>query len=223
MTLIDRALRWLYLLAGALTTYCATISARAGAPWYTAAFLAVTALLITADVRDYVNADQLRAAAVRAERVARLKAREDEQRMREDADALAARHTPLTSAEVLGTDSPAAEAEQLIRWGRRESLLVLVTRIQRGRTLTDDEARTLRQHVETEMREAETARAIAAGNLKHVRILIPELEQAQAAIGRAEDLAARWGRALAPDKSYARALRRALGGSEQPTTQKDSA
>ncbi|MFJ8110450.1 hypothetical protein [Streptomyces sp. NPDC096132] len=265
MTLIDRARRFLYFCAGAFTVYCATNSARAGAPWYAVAFLAVTALLITADLRDYLDANERHAAAVQAERASRLRAREDERRMREDADTLAARRAPLTPEQVLGASTdgpqcvcdapiewwtglgeagwihspgsdtrcleaqlayrtaPPAEAEQLLRWGRRESLLVLVTRIQRGRTLTDDEARTLREHVEMEMREAETARAVAAGNLKHVRILIPELEQAQAAIGRAEDLAARWDRALAPDKSYARALRRALDGSDQSTIQKDSA
>lgn len=52
----------------------------------------------------------------------------------------------------------AAESEQTIRWARRESLLVLLTRVQHGRTLTGNEARALREHVETEMREAETAR-----------------------------------------------------------------
>jgi hypothetical protein len=49
--------------------------------------------------------------------------------------------------------------EQTLRWARRESLLVLLTRLQRGRTLTEDEARTLREHVEHEMREAEQLRA----------------------------------------------------------------
>ncbi|ELP64164.1 hypothetical protein PV735_05435 [Streptomyces turgidiscabies] len=79
---------------------------------------------------------------------------------------------------------PAAAEEQTLKWTRRGSLLVLLTRLQRGGSLPEDEARTLRHHVETEMREADTARAVAAGNLRHVKALVPELEQAQAAIGR---------------------------------------
>jgi hypothetical protein len=56
------------------------------------------------------------------------------------------------------TDEAPAAHTKTLRWARRESLLVLLTRVQHGRTLTDDEARTLRHHVETEMGEAETAR-----------------------------------------------------------------
>ncbi|WP_318202930.1 hypothetical protein [Streptomyces sp. SCL15-4] len=92
--------------------------------------------------------------------------------------------------------APAADEEQMLRWARRESLLVLVTRVQHGRTLTADEARILRQHVETEMREAETARA--------------ELEQAQAAIERV--------RSLRTPFVMWRDIATALDGAEQPTT-----
>ncbi|NUP42350.1 MAG: hypothetical protein HOY76_36295 [Streptomyces sp.] len=106
----------------------------------------------------------------------------------------------------------AADEEQAQRWSRREPLLVLLTRLQRGRTLTEDEARTLREHVETEMREAETARAVAAGNLRHVKTLIPELEQAQAAIERV-----RHGAHLCGDCQINVAA--ALDGTEQPTTE----
>jgi hypothetical protein len=65
----------------------------------------------------------------------------------------------VAEAPPTAAGTPDADAEQLARWARREALLVLVTRVQHGRTLTDDEARTLREHVETEMREAEAARA----------------------------------------------------------------
>ncbi|MFD6294542.1 hypothetical protein ACFWFU_07025 [Streptomyces sp. NPDC060235] len=65
-----------------------------------------------------------------------------------------------------GSDTPCIDArpapsadEQAYRWARREPLLDLLTRLQRGRTPTADEARTLRQLVETEMSEADTARA----------------------------------------------------------------
>jgi chromosome segregation ATPase len=53
----------------------------------------------------------------------------------------------------------AADEEQTLRWARREPLLVLLTRLQRGRTLTADEATALRQHVETEMRQNEQLHA----------------------------------------------------------------
>lgn len=52
----------------------------------------------------------------------------------------------------------ASDEDQAQRWARREPLLVLLTRIQRGRPLTEDEATLLRQHIEAEMRDADTAR-----------------------------------------------------------------
>ena len=57
---------------------------------------------------------------------------------------------------------PATGEEQTLQWARRESLLVLLTRLQRGRTLTEEEAATLRHHVETEIREAAIADAVTA-------------------------------------------------------------
>jgi chromosome segregation ATPase len=68
--------------------------------------------------------------------------------------------------------APAADEDQALRWARREPLLVLLTRLQRGRTLTEEEATLLRQHVETEMRDADTAREKAgdlAETYKHER------------------------------------------------------
>lgn len=61
------------------------------------------------------------------------------------------------TAAYHGEQAPASE--QTLRWLRRESLLVLLTRISRGRLFGEDEARTLRTYVETEMTEAEAARA----------------------------------------------------------------
>lgn len=62
---------------------------------------------------------------------------------------------------VPDAETPAADEDDTLRWTRRESLLVLLTRLQRGRTLTEAEADTLRQHVETEIREANAERAEA--------------------------------------------------------------
>ncbi|MEU6229962.1 hypothetical protein [Streptomyces sp. NPDC047042] len=74
----------------------------------------------------------------------------------------------------------AADEEQTLRLLRRESLLVLLSRLQRGRPVTEAEAATLRTHVETEIREADTARSVAAGNKRHVQTLVPALERAEA-------------------------------------------
>lgn len=76
--------------------------------------------------------------------------------------------------------APSADEEQTLKWARRESLLVLITRLQRGRTLTEEEAGTLRHHIETEIRDADTARAVAAGNKRHVQTLVPALQRAEA-------------------------------------------
>ncbi|MFI8294464.1 hypothetical protein ACIGCZ_00805 [Streptomyces nigra] len=105
---------------------------------------------------------------------------------------------------------PAAE-EDAQRTVRRERLLNLLARLQRG-GMTAEEKVALRQHVDAEMREADTARAVARSNLRHVRIIGPDLEQAQAAIKRVRTLiAGRWG-AVDPDL-----VRAALDGTEQPT------
>ncbi|MFF5801616.1 hypothetical protein [Streptomyces albogriseolus] len=129
-------------------------------------------------------------------------------------DAEKACPTPLTHNWGCGcpTDEAPAAHTQTLRWARRESLLVLLTRVQHGRTLTDDEARTLRHHVETEMREAEQLRA-------RTDTRRAELEQAQAAIERVRAL-------HADDTALCRtcatpapcATVRALDGAEQRTT-----
>lgn len=86
-------------------------------------------------------------------------------------------HTLADGTEASFRAALAADEDQTLKWARRESLLVLLTRLQRGRTLTAEEAGTLRQHVETEIREADTARSVAAGNKRHVQVMYGELEQ----------------------------------------------
>jgi hypothetical protein len=71
VTRSTRALGWAYLLAALLTAHCATNAARNGAPWHAAGLVAVSLLLGVA--REYVASDERRAAAVRAERAARLR------------------------------------------------------------------------------------------------------------------------------------------------------
>ncbi len=82
MTRTAHALCWAYVLGSALTTYCAVASVENHAPDYGAGLGAVTVLLVTAAVREYIAADEQRAAAVRAERAARLHGRAAENGMR---------------------------------------------------------------------------------------------------------------------------------------------
>ncbi|MFE9937369.1 hypothetical protein [Streptomyces hirsutus] len=78
MTLSTRALCWAYLLTSLFLAHCAATSARADAWWYAATFFGTSLLLGIALAREYVAADERRAAAVRAERAARLRAQRDD-------------------------------------------------------------------------------------------------------------------------------------------------
>ncbi|MFD4558991.1 hypothetical protein ACFWP5_32510 [Streptomyces sp. NPDC058469] len=82
-----------------------------------------------------------------------------------------------------------AADDDALRSTRRDSLLVLLSRAQRT-GLSADEASLLRLHVETEMREADTARAVAAGNKRHVQTLVPALQRAEEDANHNADLVA---------------------------------
>lgn len=71
---------------------------------------------------------------------------------------------------------------------RRASLRNLLDRLDRSTVHTWEEGNLLRQHVEAEMRDADTARAVAAGNKRHVQLLAPELDDLQARITKARAL-----------------------------------
>lgn len=71
-------LRWLYLIVALLLAHQALTSVRAGAWWDAAALFSASLLLGTALIREYIAADERRAAAVRAERAARLRAQRDD-------------------------------------------------------------------------------------------------------------------------------------------------
>ncbi|MFD0437035.1 hypothetical protein [Streptomyces chartreusis] len=113
--------------------------------------------------------------------------------------------------------APAVDEDQTLRWARREALLVILTRLQRGRALTEAEAGTLRHHVETEIREADTARAVARSNLRHVKTIVPELEQAQAAIERVRTEAQWISRHYPALHAVNNRIADALDGTEQET------
>ncbi|MFF1297960.1 MULTISPECIES: hypothetical protein [unclassified Streptomyces] len=82
---------------------------------------------------------------------------EDERAVREH-EAAALHQGGLISDSELNAVFATTDERQAVRWARREPLLVLLTRLQRGRPVTAAEADTLRQHVETEIGEAHTAR-----------------------------------------------------------------
>ncbi|MFE9920441.1 hypothetical protein ACFYQA_02305 [Streptomyces sp. NPDC005774] len=73
MTGSARALCWAYVLTSLFLAHCAATSVRADAWWYAAALFFVSLLLGVAFAREHVAADERRAAAVRAERAARLR------------------------------------------------------------------------------------------------------------------------------------------------------
>ncbi|MEU3507921.1 hypothetical protein ABZ733_08315 [Streptomyces longwoodensis] len=139
---------------------------------------------------------------------------------------------------------PTADEEQQ-RTTRRSSIRDLLDRLEYGLLLAGEKA-VLRQHVEAEIRDTDTAlrradqaedllrvahetsnqseaeRASAAQRLEEHRRLaahrLAELEQAQAAIKRVRALASRWG-VLRAYGNAATELRRALDGAEQHTTE----
>ncbi|MEU6222265.1 hypothetical protein [Streptomyces sp. NPDC047042] len=85
---------------------------------------------------------------------------------------------------TIGEEGPAAER----RTAARANIHKQLDRIGRRGIIGASAAELLRNQVEAEMREGDTARAVAAGNLRHVKTLVPELEQAQAAIARVRRL-----------------------------------
>ena len=62
---------------------------------------------------------------------------------------------------IIGTRPDDPAFEEVIRSARLKSLGVLLTRIANGVTLTPDEARLLIDHIDVEVRESTTARAMA--------------------------------------------------------------
>ncbi|MGW1267561.1 hypothetical protein [Streptomyces sp. NPDC002491] len=79
-------------------------------------------------------------------------------------------------------------AEDAHRTERRANIRQRLDQLGRRGILGASATELLSNQVEAEMREADTARAVAAGNLRHVKTLVPELEAAQAAIVRVRKL-----------------------------------
>ncbi|MCX4994283.1 hypothetical protein [Streptomyces longwoodensis] len=118
---------------------------------------------------------------------------------------------------------PAATEEQQ-RSTRRASIRNLISRAAAG--LTPDEDALLRQHVEAEIRDADTARGTIE-RMKRTNRMVnggaresrERAERAEAAIERVRALVTR-GQAVAPEAAGPtwEAVRAALAGTEQPTT-----
>ncbi|MEV7867450.1 hypothetical protein AB0P17_15415 [Streptomyces sp. NPDC088124] len=96
-----------------------------------------------------------------------------------------------TEAQRVGTVAASHEAapgtEQVARAVRRDSLRVLLTRVEHGLVLSEDEARTLRWHVKAEMDEADAARRSA--ETARDTTLREAIETAQAEAIRLEEMA----------------------------------
>jgi hypothetical protein len=86
------------------------------------------------------------------------------------------------------TDTPAAD-EDVVRAARLDSLGTLLSRILNGLTLTPDEGKLLTEHIDTEVRESTTARAVAASNKRHVQTIAPEIDRLTAELEDAEQRA----------------------------------
>lgn len=86
------------------------------------------------------------------------------------------------------TDTPAAD-EDVVRAARLDSLGTLLSRILNGLALTPDESKLLIEHIDTEVRESTTARAVAASNKRHVQIIAPEIDRLTAELEDAEQRA----------------------------------
>lgn len=116
----------------------------------------------------------------------------------------------------------AAADEDEQRTTRRASLRNLLDRLDRSTVHTWDEGYLLRQHVEAEMRDADTMRAAEqrADDFRTAR------DQAQAAIDRVRALADEYATSDERWRPSARltgqVFRRALDGGEQPTTTKEN-
>ncbi|MGW4388225.1 hypothetical protein [Streptomyces sp. NPDC004685] len=71
---MTRILCLLYVLASSLVLHASIVSTQHDAPGYAVGFAAVDLLLLVAALREHLAAEERRAVAVRAERLARLRA-----------------------------------------------------------------------------------------------------------------------------------------------------
>lgn len=124
------------------------------------------------------------------------------------------------------TEAPASD-EDAQRTARRDSTRNLLDGLAHRGYLSSDETALLRQHIDAETRDADTFRAVARANLRHVQEMLPELGNAEAAIERVREVPPFVERVLAlsgPGVSrvavqrIADRLRAALDGTEQPTS-----
>ncbi|WTC56866.1 hypothetical protein OH715_16970 [Streptomyces cellulosae] len=89
------------------------------------------------------------------------------------------RPEPTTAPDTPSPIAGQVAAEEEHRRARRDSLHNLLARLERT-GLHPGEKAALREHLEAEMRDTDTARAVAVGNLRHVRMLYADLQTAQA-------------------------------------------
>lgn len=78
--------------------------------------------------------------------------------------------------------APAADGDAQ-RAARRVSLRSLIEGVRLGVSFSGAEEDAFAAHLETEIREADTARAVAAGNKRHVQTIMPEIDRLGAELG----------------------------------------
>lgn len=83
------------------------------------------------------------------------------------------------------TDHPTLD-EDVVRAARLDSLGTLLSRILNGLVLTPDEGKLLSEHIDAEVRESTTARAVAVSNKRHVQAIAPEIDRLTAELEDAE-------------------------------------
>jgi hypothetical protein len=90
-------------------------------------------------------------------------------------------HPETVAAKQAAQEEATALGEDAQRTTRREALRNLLGRLDRGTThsiqFTPAEAALLRQHVFAEIRDADTARAVARSNLRHVQTIVPDMDR----------------------------------------------
>ncbi|MFJ6540560.1 hypothetical protein ACIQMP_07930 [Streptomyces sp. NPDC091385] len=100
-----------------------------------------------------------------------------------------------------------AGKEDMERAARRSNLYGLLARLDRNTALTREESDRLRDLVNTEIREANTAREVARGNLRHVRHIAPEIDRLTTELEQAHTTLAEANRVMDLQKVFCGTLR----------------
>lgn len=159
MRYLAHTLATLYAVAALGSVRCAVISYDHHATGYVIFFAVIASLFATAIAHHAYHRDELRAARLQLEQYARPARPRAAPAATRAVIAIGGWCCDAWAATAGAEHDPATCTGQALRQARQERLLVLLARVQHGLALTEDEARALRQYVDTGTREAEQARA----------------------------------------------------------------